>query len=107
MFTQVSKHVAMVAKDITGKEFDAIFVAQLVNLHKNFLGAACQTDLEREKHPQGNTQSSCSTAPPPTGQSEGELLSRAKHQRSSPTAHPLGWGSFIVGPLSGSRAAAP
>lgn len=49
MFTQVSEHIAVVAKDISRKELDAIFVAYLVNLHQDFLGAACQADLERKR----------------------------------------------------------
>lgn len=50
MFTQVGKHVAMIAKDITSEKLDAMFVADLVHLQEDFLGAACQADLEDERH---------------------------------------------------------
>lgn len=50
MFTQVGKHVAVIAKDITSEKLDAVFLAYLVHLQEDFLRAACQADLEDKRH---------------------------------------------------------
>lgn len=39
MFPEVSKHITVVAENITGEELDAVLVANLVDLHHNITGA--------------------------------------------------------------------
>ena len=49
MLSKIGKRVSMVAKNISRKELDAIFVTDLVNFHYDVPGAASQTYLQKRK----------------------------------------------------------
>ena len=49
MLSKIGKRVSMVAKNISRKELDAIFVTDLVNFHYDVPGAASQTYLQKKR----------------------------------------------------------
>ena len=49
MLSKIGKRVSMVAKNISCKELDAIFVTDLVNFHYDVPGAASQTYLQKKR----------------------------------------------------------
>lgn len=49
MLSKIGKCVSMVAKNISCKKLDAIFVTDLVNFNYDIPGAASQTNLQKEK----------------------------------------------------------
>lgn len=49
MLSKIGKCVAMVAKNISSEEFDAVFVTDLVNFNYDIPGAACQAHLQKEE----------------------------------------------------------
>ena len=49
MLSEIGKRVSVVAKNISCKELDAIFVTDLVNFNYDIPGAASQTYLQKER----------------------------------------------------------
>lgn len=49
MLSKIGKCVSMVAKNISCKKLDAIFVTDLVNFNYDIPGAASQTYLQKER----------------------------------------------------------
>lgn len=63
MLSKIGKTVSVVAKNISCKELDAIFVTDLVNFNYDILGAASQTYLQEERNWQGMSIANCESLP--------------------------------------------
>lgn len=59
MLSKIGKCVSVVAKNISRKELDAIFVTDLVNFNYDILGAASQTYLQEERNWLGVSFANC------------------------------------------------
>lgn len=59
MLSKIGKCVSMVAKNISCKELDAIFVTDLVNFNYDIPGAASQTYLQKERNWLGVSSANC------------------------------------------------
>lgn len=59
MLSKIGKCVSVVAKNISRKELDAIFVTDLVNFNDDILGAASQTDLQEDRNWLGVSFANC------------------------------------------------
>lgn len=63
MLSEIGKRVSVVAKNISRKELDAIFVTDLVNFNYDIPGAASQTYLQKEWKWLGVSCADCESPP--------------------------------------------
>lgn len=63
VLSEIGKGVSVVAKHIACEELDAVFVADLVNLHDDVPGAARQADLREGGKRPGVSSANCGSLP--------------------------------------------